>query len=131
MNCVTISEELLAFRQRVAGCYVVAFADLSTGMVLASSTSEKVTQEKLDQLCAAGFDALVGPKAACVAQQVGASASAGPHMAVVATDLGVECFVRSCHPAQEALCFRVSERVHLDALFNEAFVLLERLVGEV
>ena len=90
-----------------------------------------MTQEKLEQLSAARFYAMLRPKAACVAQLVGASASAGPLMAVVATDLEVECYVRSCHPAQEALCFRVSERVHLDALFNEAFVLLERLVGEV
>lgn len=130
MNCVTIREELLAFRQRVDGCHVVAFADLSTGMVLASSTSEKVTQEKLDALCAAGFDALVGPKAICIVQHVGTSANTGPKVAAVATDAGIECFVRTCHPAQEALCFRVSEQVDIAALIKEASLLLEHLAGD-
>lgn len=127
---MTISDELLAFRQRVDGCLVVAFADLSTGMVLASSTSEKVTQEKLDALCVAGIDALAGPKAAEIAKKLGSIAAQAPLAAVTATHAEIECFVRSSHPADEALCFRVTKGVNLDALLKEAFTFLERLVGE-
>jgi hypothetical protein len=127
---VTISEELLAFRQRVPGCHVIAFADLSTGMVLASCTSEQVTQEKLDALCNSGFDTLFGVNNTGLLQQSQGGSGEAPKAAVVATEAEIQCFVCALHPAQEALCFVISEHLLLDELFEEARSLLHRLVGE-
>lgn len=127
---VTMSEELAAFRNRMPGCSVVTFADLSTGMVLASSTAQKTAQERLDALCEAARDALTGEISKQIAQHFAADATEAPHVAVQADAERITCFVRAAFPAQEALCCIVSARTPVDVLVKEAQSVLERWVVE-
>ena len=58
---MSVNEELDAFRAGVSGCDVAALVDLSTSMVLSTSTSLRLPQEELDALAATAKDVLTGP----------------------------------------------------------------------
>ena len=127
---VTMSEELAALRIRIPGCSVVAFADLSTGLVLASSTSHKTTQERLDALCAAARASLLGPSAHKIAEDFAGNAQNTPRVAIHADAHGITCFVRPSVPAQEALCCVLSPESPLDRVVEDAQAFLLRIVAE-
>lgn len=112
------------------GCSVVAFADLSTGLVLASSTSHRTTQERLDALCAAARAALLGPSAHRIAEDFAGNAQNAPRVAVHADAHGITCFVRPSVPAQEALCCVLSPETPLDRVVQDAQAFLLRIVAE-
>ncbi len=99
-------------------------------MVLASSTSEKTTQEKLDALCAAGLKTLMGEMAHVVHEQFGRGAGASSRVAVNATLVGTRCFVRARPPAQEALCLVMDPKTPLAPLLSAALALVDQLAGE-
>lgn len=63
-------------RQTATGCRAVAFADLSTNMVLASETEISVVQEYWDALASKAKDLLTGPTAEAVSGLIGATQSA-------------------------------------------------------
>lgn len=127
---VKISEELAAFRDRVPGCQVVLFADFSTGMVLASSTAEKTTQEKLDALCMQGRAALNDPLALSLAAICDDTDGTAADFAMCADDLSVSCYLRAPAPAQEALCFSIDAPTLSDQVFEDASSLLRRISME-
>ncbi len=130
MRKVTISEELAKFRAGFPGCRTVAFADLSTGMVLASDTSEKTTQERLDALCKRAMACLTNPETADFASAFGLDASAQPTLAWQAEPNEMHCFVKLPNPAAEALCCVASLDVAIDKLSTDAAYLLTRLASE-
>ncbi|MEM1352085.1 MAG: hypothetical protein AAGF27_07055 [Pseudomonadota bacterium] len=130
MRDVTIGEELTGLRGSLPGCEVVAFADLSTGMVLASSTSSRHAQEKLDALCDAGRDALSGPLAQDVSRAFGIDDAVVFQMAFLGDERGIMCFVRARRPAEEALCFVLSPDAPLEGLQCLAVAMLSRLASE-
>jgi hypothetical protein len=130
VKIVTIVEELSAFRAGFPGCRVVAFADLSTGMVLAADAAEKTTQEKLDALCEAGNTCLTGTRARVVSRAFAKGTRCFPLQAWQVDQNTVRCFVRMPDPAVEALCFVADATIALDALCREARPLLQRLVTE-
>ena len=125
-----MSEELAALRNRVPGCSVIAFADLSTGMVLASSTCRKTTQEKLEALCAAGREALRGDVARQITEGFGNGAPDGPCVALRAEKSGLTCFIHAPMPAEEALCCVVSSLTPLQDLIDAGTALLIRTASE-
>lgn len=130
MNSVTTGEELAALRHRYPGCFVVVFADLSTGMVLAASTLEKTAQEKLDALGRAAHRCLLGQGASAVAQVLGVGARNRPAMALQAGADEVRCFLRAPAPAVEALCLVLTPEVDLERLLPDATEALLRLTLE-
>ncbi|WP_227268606.1 hypothetical protein [Roseobacter weihaiensis] len=127
---MTIGEELAALRHRYPGCFVVAFADLSTGMVLAVSTLEKTAQEKLDALGRTAQSCLLGQGASAVAQVLGAGARNSPTMALQAGAHDIRCFLRAPAPAVEALCLVLTPEADLDRLLPDATEALLRLTVE-
>lgn len=130
MTKVTISEELAEFRAGFPGCFTVAFADLSTGMVLASSTSEKTTQERLDALCERATTCLSSAETAGFVVAFGRDRTCQPTLAWQAELGRVHCFIKLPHPAAEALCCVASMDVPLDKLSTDAAYLLTRLASE-
>jgi len=127
---VTISDELAALRDRLTGCEVVAFADLSTGMVLASNTVEKLGQEKLDALCAEGSRALMGPAARALSDASGLADDCSLSMAMCGHAGSISCFVRAPQPAQEALCFVFQPDAALQEVSSAASEVLARIASE-
>lgn len=130
MKNVTIREELDVLRNRFAGCEIVAFADLSTGMVLASSTENKLAQEKLDALCADGSVALSGTAAKAVTNGSGRTEPAVVNLAMCSKGTRISCFVRAPEPAEEALCFVFRPDSALDDVPRSAKEVLARIASE-
>ena len=48
---MTIQEDLEKLRKETQGCTLSAFGDLSSSLILRSSSETRVPREKLDQLC--------------------------------------------------------------------------------
>ena len=130
MADVTIGEELMAFRDRFPDCVVVAFADLSTGMVLAASTQEKTTQEKLDALCEDAFAHLVGSASRAVATELGLGDAPWPRSLVTATETCLTCLLHAHPPAREALCLILRDYETLDCVLRDAGQLLDRIAAD-
>ena len=121
---MSIRDQLDQFRSQLPACNVVAYADLSTGMILCSSTRAKVPQEQLDLLCQTATDLLTGD----MALQVAAAVTNGPDQimqtALVFDGPNVEMFLRlSSHPT-EALCCDCSTDIDLQDLGRSARALL-------
>lgn len=121
---------MAGLRDRLAGCQVVAFADLSTGMVFASSTAEKQTQERLDALCRAGRDAIVGAPAQQLAAAMSDTTVSTPQIAIQGDADRLMCIVCAPHPVQEALCFLFSAEADLEPVPKAATAVLERISAE-
>lgn len=77
----------------------MAFADLSSRMILASSGGDDTTQERLDRLCNQARASFDDPMFALSVQAFGE-----PHGAVVLDPSGLRVFIRSETEAADALC---------------------------
>lgn len=100
---MAVQDRLDRLRARFPGCSVVAFADLSTGMIFAASTREKMAQERLDALCDTARAFLCGALAQSVARDVLQSSDETMH--AVAFDAGsLTCVIRSQASPAEVLC---------------------------
>lgn len=110
MAHVTMTEQLDAAREAVPGCSVVAFADLSAGLVLCVSASRRPPQELLDQLCAMAVDLLDGAAAKSALRALGPEGEEDPATVAkvdcaIALPAGRSClFIRSATDPVEALC---------------------------
>ena len=130
MKIVTISEELAAFRAGHPGCLVVAFADFSTGMVLASDTAERTTHEKLDALCDAGAACLDDARTLHFADAFAGLACRRPQQVWLVDAHGLKGFFRLEAPASEALCLAVDRAADVGVLGAQALRLLQRIAAE-
>lgn len=110
---LTMSERMEALRNAVPGCLSVAFADLSTGLVLSVSAARRQPQEEVDALCAMAVALLDGPVA-----QGAARVLDGPVNCAVAMQ-GHRCFafLRSADDPVEALCCLGGSDLDPEALF--------------
>ncbi|MGC3937439.1 hypothetical protein ACOTTU_06495 [Roseobacter sp. EG26] len=104
MNSLSVKDRLDSFRDRFAGCSVVVFADVSTGMVLSASSRERTTQEKLDDLCRRAASRLAAGAHAGVSNRFFGANGLTPSL--IEFDAAQRfCIVRSNHADEEALCF--------------------------
>ncbi len=118
-----VVEELNNLRQAVPGCDVVAFADLSTQMVLVTSSDQSVPREEMDALSAEGA-AVLGH---------GADGPLGlgrPGSAVVATSTGLRIFLRAASEPSDALCCMAKSGMDVAAFLTAARPCLDRISGE-
>ncbi|MEM9576640.1 MAG: hypothetical protein AAF999_06470 [Pseudomonadota bacterium] len=127
---MTIVKELAALRAGYPGCLAIVFADLTTSMVLASNTAEKTTQEKLDALCEAAQECLLGAEAAGLSGLLEDAGAATPTMVWRAVPDGMRCYLKLPAPAGEALCIALRHDVPIDRLSADAAALLSRIAGD-
>lgn len=127
---VSVGKELADFRKRFPACVIVAFADLSTGMVLASETRSKVTQEKLDALCEAAFQGLTGRVPTAILQEFSQDGQLSLNTSVVAHREATQCFIRAPAPAQEALCLVFDAPFDLAGVIDAGASLLDQIMAD-
>lgn len=94
-----VNESLGAVIKAYPQTRVVAFADLSAVMILASQGKEDVTQEHLDQLCQQARTSFDDPLFSLSVEAFGE-----PHSAVVMGADGLRVFLRSESEPADALC---------------------------
>lgn len=125
-----ISDELATLRSGFPACAAVVFADLSTGMVLASDTVERTTQEKLDELCVEARDCLLGCGGKTTDVDGADMLPNPPDIAWIADEDGIRCFFLAPPPAAEALCIVMTKCCALENVTQRAREFLARVAGE-
>lgn len=114
-----ISATLDKIRARHAGCRTLAFADISTKMVLCVSSLDRPDQEFLDALCATAADMLDGELCQQMAPLITKATAPDLQHAVVLQPDEVVIFVRSPHCREETLLGLCAPNADLNALLGE------------
>lgn len=121
-----IADQLDGLRAQFPACDIAAFADLSTGMVLASTAAKKITQERLDDLCRCAADALRGPLFKTVGGTIVNRETDTISYVIRLSASGVELFVEAPAESDEALCLVCAHGVDVDGLVQTARALLDK-----
>lgn len=127
---MAVQDRLNGLRTRFRGCQIVAFADLSTGMVFAASTAEKVAQERLDALCKDAKHQPSGKTAQALSQQV-FEATEVPLRAVSIGSPLVTCVVAGSDRGNEALYLLCERDVRLSEIMDAGAAVLSELCEEI
>lgn len=93
-------------------CKIAAFADISVGITLRTSSKTNAPQEVLDELCAEAGRTL-------------ALASESSPFAIKADQGCVTVFMRSADNDNDALILKCDDSLALDAIIDDAFECLE------
>lgn len=103
-----------------AGCRTVAFADLSTQMVLVTNTLSTLPREKLDRICAQAATLLgVDGKPTLGVASV--------TVALAADKSSVHLFLRATDEPNDVLCCVCSPDVDVEVLTTQAKACLQRI----
>ena len=97
-----VSEALDKLRADIAGCDLVAYADVSSSMVLSVSSATKRAQEDLDRLSASAVTVLNGPIAEGAVPLVGEE-DTSVHVAMTLDAEAAHLFLRSASAPNEAV----------------------------
>ncbi|MCV6592576.1 MAG: hypothetical protein OIF48_06470 [Silicimonas sp.] len=100
---MALTDALEALRSELPGCALVAYADLTSGLVLGTAAAGHPGQEELDQLAGAAQQALAGAVAEGAAP-VWAEAGGPAAVALLATETEVRLFLRADGAAEALIC---------------------------
>ncbi len=115
-----VVDELDAFRTANPGCEMLAFADLSTHMILVTDSGTKHPREVLDALCNEAAT-LLGGKGTPVLGEVPSNA------AVWATQASLRIFLRAPEEPNDVLCCVCAPNVNVGKLVANATACLDRI----
>jgi hypothetical protein len=115
---VTILDQLDRLCAQFPACNVVAYTDLTTGMVLGSGSRQRPPQEQLDHLCQTAADLLD----ICVGQGL-------VQTAIMVDGDTVGVFLRSAGQPTEALCCDCTTAIDIAAFANAATAALTAIVA--
>ena len=127
---MTITEHLDSLRSQFPECDIAAYADLSTGMVLAATCSTKVSQECLDGICNRATETLSSPLAKSIASTIMNREDDEVRQAVRLTPRSMEIFVRSSSAKEDAMCLICAHGVDIDRLSHHGWALLDKIEAE-
>ncbi|MDO6590947.1 hypothetical protein DS901_11130 [Loktanella sp. D2R18] len=115
-----VVDDLDALQEKFAVCDTIAFADLSTQMILVTNSATSLPREGLDNLCAEAA-LTMGTKRR---QFLGTEPSSS---AVVASRGQVRLFLRAKAEPNDILCCVSADELDINAFLAEAQPLLEKL----
>lgn len=115
-----VVEQLDALKAKFEGCETLAFADLSTQMILVTNTDTSYRREALDSLCSEAVLALGNGKKASLGDTP-------PVTAFVATKSQLRIFLRAPDEPTDALCCVCTPGVDVAAFLDDARPCLERI----
>ena len=115
-----VAEVLDKLHDRYPGCETLAFADLSTKMVLITNSTTTFRREGLDSLCSE----------AALAFGTGGAPTIGENDAMtafVATRDQLRIYIRDAREPNDALCCVCSHDVAVDSFLNDARACLQEI----
>jgi hypothetical protein len=121
---VGVQDDLGAVIAAVPQARLVAFADLSSRMILASQGRKDVTQEYLDRLCEQARASFDDPLLALSVEAFGE-----PYGALVLGEDGVRVFLRSESEPADAMCCICDPGVDLPDLLSRVREVLTGISG--
>ncbi|WP_296371690.1 hypothetical protein [Yoonia sp.] len=113
-------DDLDALQDRHAGCETVAFADLSTQMVLVTNSQTQLRRETLDMLCAEAAIVLGDAKMVMLGANPG-------NVAFVATKNQLRIFLRSESEPSDVLCCVCAPNLDVPGFLSDARPCLEKI----
>ncbi len=123
MPDISISEDLDALRDKVGGCRLVAYVDVSARMVLRVSADPKPRQEEIDALCDLAAHCLDGSKLPVFFD------GEAPFSALVEVENETRHFIRSLADPADALILVTSKPTKQSKIWGAAQDLLEGQVA--
>lgn len=124
---MTVAEQLDEMRASLAGCSLVAFADLSSQLVLCTSAASKPVQEELNALSKAANLALNGDFAQGAAQVWSKGDDTPAETAMLLTGNEARVFLRASGNVNEALICVCAPDSELDVVVDTARSTLDRI----
>ena len=118
---MAIADEINKLREEYDGCTLVAFADLSSKMVLLTSSRKKIPQENLDHLCAEAAIMFKGAAA-------NLNRDAAPITALVVDGDHTNIYLRNEAGADDVLCCVCGPDVDLNAFLTSAQARLDQIM---
>ena len=118
---MAIADELKELREEFDDCNLVAFADLTSKMVLLSNSPKKVAQENLDQLCTEAAALFIG--AAAKLNKDGA-----PLVAMVTDGNKSNIYLRNKPDGEDVLCCVCGPDVDLNGFLTSARARLDQIM---
>ena len=115
-----VVDELDALREKYEGCSAIAFADLSTKMILVTDSGSNLRREALDALCAEAALLLGANGAPALGDQPSGKAS-------VATTAQLRVFLRADQEPNDVLCCICGPKMDADAFVADACACLDRI----
>jgi len=115
-----VVEELDALRGAFAGCETLAFADLSTRMILVTDTSANLPRETLDGLCAEAA-MMLGANGKVALGETPSDA------ALVASKDAMRVFLRAASEPNDVLCCICAPELDVEAFLVDARDRLNRM----
>lgn len=113
-------EKLDDLRSRYPECRTLAFADISTGMILCTSAEGKLRQEKLDSLCGTAVEMLSGSIAKHIGGAFPAQEDSGVYQAIIVEPAEIGIFLKSTINPADALCCVCLPAIKLGAFIEDA-----------
>ncbi|MEL7150688.1 MAG: hypothetical protein AAGK71_08140 [Pseudomonadota bacterium] len=123
-----ITAELDAMRADVRGCSLVAYADLTSQLVLCTSAAAKPAQEEMNALSQAAQLALDGAYAESAAPSWGGQAPA--EVSVLMTGSDARLFLRAPENPAEALMCVCAPDTDLEAAVTQGRATLQRIAAQ-
>ena len=124
---MSVSQALDAVRNEISGCSLVAYADLSSQIVLSTSAAGNPGQERLDALSGAAVLALDGTLAEGASPLLD---GAGVEKAMFLTNSEAQIFLRSPGAAHEVLICVCAPDIDFDAAMDCGSAALTRILAE-
>ncbi len=118
---MAIADEINKLREEFDGCNLVAFADLSSKMVLLTSSPKKIPQENLDHLCAEAAMMLKGAAA-------NLNTDAAPLTALVTDGDKTHIYMRNQADTDDVLCCICGPDIDLTSFMASAQARLEQIM---
>lgn len=123
---MSIARTLDSLRQAFPECRTVAYADISTSMILSTSSDDALRQEHLDALCETAVDMLDGTGAPPLADLLG-KGDGGVFQVIVMDPAEVGIFLKSTTTPTDALCCLCSPRIDTGSFIPHARRYLEEI----
>ena len=123
-----ITAELDAMRADVQGCALVAYTDLTSQLVLCTSSASKPAQEETNALSKAAQLALDGSYAESAGSVWGSTAPA--EVSVLMTGADARLFLRSPSNPSEALMCVCAPDIDLESAVTQARATLQRIAEQ-
>lgn len=127
---MNIVERLDCVRQEFPECQIVAYADLSTNMILSTSTAMELRQEYVESLCDSAVDALGGQSSLPLQGALGEGGDADVFQVIIIDPTEVHIFLRSTTSPMDALCCVCSPLINLGAFLTGARLQLDEIGRE-
>jgi len=115
-----VVDELDALREKFDGCTALAFADLSTKMILVTDSSSNLRREVLDALCEEAALLLGSAEKPALGDRPS-------DMASVTSTSQLRVFLRAEHEPDDVLCCICGPKLDADRFVADACACLDRI----